>query len=258
MRRLVALIASLVVAATVLALSPSPAPAGESSRHSGDRLTADLVDDGEQLFGVGCASCHGAAGEGAPNGPSLTAAGAAAADFYLRTGRMPFAGQPGDQAQRKPPAYDDASIRALTAYVASLGDGPPIPEAHPAGALLPRGNELYVANCAACHGATAHGGAVGGGNIAPALDAADALTIAEAMIIGPGQMPIFDLPAEDRDAIVTYVEQLRAQADPGGLEIGGIGPVAEGLVAWVVGIGALLLVVVLVGRDWQRGETPDA
>jgi ubiquinol-cytochrome c reductase cytochrome c subunit len=72
-------------------------------------------------------------------------------------------------------------------------------------------------------------------------------------------MPVFDYPDEDRNAIVTYVEYLRTQPDPGGLEIGGIGPVPEGFVAWAVGMAALLIVVVLVGREWdRRGGTPDA
>lgn len=261
MRRLTAFIASLVAVTALLALSPGPAPASEVRvvQRPGPGSAPDLAADGEQLFLQSCSSCHGANGVGSRHGPSLLQAGAASADFQLRTGRMPFAGQPGEQTRRKPPAFDDASIRALVAYVASLGDGPAIPTVALDDALLSHGNELFIANCAACHGATGNGGAVGGGVVAPALDAATPLQVVEAMIIGPGQMPIFALPDEDLNAIATYVAYLQRAEDPGGFEIGGIGPVPEGFVAWIAGMGSLLLIVVLVGRQWHHHrEEPHA
>src|SRR5689334_21944781 len=95
--------------------------------------------------------------------PSLIDVGAASADFELWTGRMPFSGAPGTQAVRKPPAFDDQTIRDLVAYVASMGIGPAIPVPRPDQAALPVGQQLFIANCAPCHGATARGGAVGGG-----------------------------------------------------------------------------------------------
>lgn len=253
MRTLLALLVSAVAVTAVLALTPSPAPAveGDAAPAAAPAIAADLVDEGRALYLQGCASCHGPEGGGVDDWPPIRDAGAASADFYLRTGRMPFANQDGQQAQRKPPAYDDAQIEALVAYVASLGDGPEIPSVELDESLLSRGSSLFIANCAACHGATANGGAVGGGAIAPALGQATPLQVAEAMIIGPGQMPVFDYPEEDRNAIVTYVEFLRTQPDPGGFEIGGIGPVPEGFVAWTLGMGALLIIVLLVGREWQ-------
>ena len=261
MRRLTAFIASLVAAMAVLALSPVPAPAGEALAPQPDALhpVSDLADDGARLFAQSCASCHGAEGRGTSHGPSLLEAGAASADFQLRTGRMPFTGQPGEQTKRKPPAFDDASIQALVAHVASIGDGPEIPSVTVDDALLPRGSQLFIADCAACHGATGNGGAVGGGSIAPPLGEATPLQVAEAMLTGPGQMPIFDLPEQDVDAIATYVAHLQDAVQPGGFEIGGIGPVPEGFVAWIAGMGALLLIVVLIGREWRRGRrAPDA
>lgn len=261
MRTIVAFSIGLIAVAAVLALTPPPAPANAAMAEGahGERSDVALADDGEQLYLQACASCHGADGRGTPNGPSLESAGAASADFYLSTGRMPFAGQPGEQATRKPPAFDQTEIDALVAYVASLGDGPAIPEVEIDESLLSHGNELFIANCAACHGATGNGGAVGGGAVAPALRDATPLQVAEAMIIGPGQMPVFDYTDEDRNAVVTYVEHLQSAPSPGGFAIGGIGPVPEGFVAWVAGMAALLLVVVLVGRSTHdHGETPDA
>ncbi|HEX2221468.1 MAG TPA: c-type cytochrome, partial [Candidatus Limnocylindria bacterium] len=210
----------------------------------------ELVAEGRQLYLSGCASCHGAEGEGGQYGPSLVGVGAASADYQLRTGRMPAA-DPEGQQERKRPAYDPEQIRALVAYVASLGEGPEIPEFEIDESLLTRGAELYIANCAPCHGATANGGATGGGWIAPPLLGVEPLTVAEVIIVGPGQMPAFDFGQEDRDAIVTYVEYLKRAPNPGGLEIGGIGPVPEGLVAWAVGATALVGVTILIGREWR-------
>lgn len=213
---------------------------------------AGSAERGERIYQASCSTCHGARGEGVGPWPGIADAGEAAADFQLRTGRMPFAGEPGDQAVRKPPAYGEQEIRDLVAFVGTLGEGPAIPEVDPRDALLARGHRLFAANCAPCHGATANGGAVGGGSIAPPLTGSEPLVVAEAMLTGPGQMPVFDLPEEDRDAVVTYVEYLRTAENPGGLAIGGIGPVPEGFVAWLVGAGLLTLIVYVVGREWDR------
>jgi ubiquinol-cytochrome c reductase cytochrome c subunit len=111
-----------------------------------------------------------------------------------------------------------------------------------------RGFELYNANCAACHAATGAGNAVGGGFFAVGLGRATDQQIAEAMIVGPGVMPNFSMNDADRQAIIAYVRYLRTAPTPGGAPIGGIGPVAEGFVAVVIGLSALVLVAVFVGR----------
>jgi ubiquinol-cytochrome c reductase cytochrome c subunit len=233
---------ALVIAATGV----RPATAGEVATEAGS------VDRGAELYVASCATCHGDRGEGVGPWPGIADSGEAAADFQLRTGRMPFAGEPGQQAMPKPPAFDEQEIRDLVAYVATLGDGPSIPTVRVDESLLATGQGLFASNCAPCHGATGNGGAVGGGAIALPLTGSEPLTVAEAMITGPGQMPVFDLPDEERNAIVTYVEYLRDAPSPGGLEIGGIGPVPEGFVAWLVGIGILVPVVYVIGREWDR------
>jgi len=207
---------------------------------------------GAALFRTSCSTCHGPDGSGTDNGPSLVGVGAASADFQLRTGRMPFAGPRGTQPERKPPAFAPDEIEDLVAYVASLGDGPAIPPVRLDAELLSRGQALYVGNCAPCHGATANGGAVGGGSIAPPLDRATDVQVAEAVVVGPGQMPAFNFGEADRNAVVSYVDYLRSAPNPGGLSIGGIGPVPEGFVAWAVGMALLAAIVYLVGREWAR------
>jgi ubiquinol-cytochrome c reductase cytochrome c subunit len=242
----------LLAAGAVVALIPGAMTSGNESTNS----VAGDVDAGHTVFIARCASCHGDSGQGTARGPSLVGVGAAAADFELRTGRMPFSGQPGTQAVRKPPAFDDSTISDLVAYVASLGAGPAIPDPRVDPGTVSTGQRLFVANCAPCHGATARGGAVGGGALAPALDVATPLQVDEAMLIGPGEMPVFsDLAKADRDAIVSYVSFIQNEPSPGGLSIGGIGPVPEGFAGWVLGLGLVLVVVLVVGHDW-RGSSP--
>src|SRR6188768_717682 len=154
---------------------------------------ASEVAKGKSLFLVGCASCHGANGEGITTkrgneyGPSLVGVGAAAVDFQVGTGRMPMA-QPGTQALRKPPVYDEAEIEALGAYVASLGPGPAVPEKaeySSEGATnedIVRGGEFFRTNCTACHNFAGSGGALPRGRFAPKLTGVSEKHIFEAML----------------------------------------------------------------------------
>ena len=250
--RLAAVLVVLGAAVVAVALV-----SGEPARAQDEvEVEPGSVERGEALYRVGCQTCHGPEGEGVERWPPIADSGAAAADFQLRTGRMPYTGEPGQQAQPKPPAYDEQEIRDLVAYVDSLGDGPAIADVETREPLLQRGRDLFALNCAPCHGATGNGGAVGGGAIAWPITDDPPRIVAGAMVSGPGQMPVFALPDDDLDAVVTYVEYLGEDAtDPGGLAIGGIGPVPEGFVAWLVGMGLLALVVYFVGREWDRKGT---
>jgi len=239
---LVALV--LAGAAVTAALHPRPAPAAE-----------DSVGAGRRLYLLGCSSCHGEGGDGvrtpdgAVRGPSLRQSGEAGAYYALSTGRMPLANSE-QQPQRKRPAYDGADQAALVAFVASLGDGPRLPQLDPGHGALAEGGELFRANCAPCHSATGSGGALSYGRAAPALDESTALQVASALRAGPGQMPVFGpgvFTDEQVAGIARYVEYLRDPDDRGGLPIGRTGPVPEGAVAWFFGIGAFLAAVAWIG-----------
>jgi ubiquinol-cytochrome c reductase cytochrome c subunit len=236
---------SAEVRAPQAVLSPAPQPAAQSAAG--------------ELYLQSCASCHGTDGSGSNLGPNLIGVGEAAVDFQLRTGRMPFAGQPGEQAKRKPVKFTDDQIQMLVDYVANvLGRdapaGPAIPDIQTDPSLLAQGHQLFIDNCAPCHGATGQGGAVGGGSLAPPLDKATAVQVGEAMLTGPGQMPVFNLPSGQLDAVATYVGYLQTSPDPGGFSIGGIGPVPEGFVGWVLGAGLMVVIIYLIGRDWFRED----
>lgn len=213
-------------------------PEAPAEDTSGDVSEADLRFTGKELFDTSCVSCHGAQGEGTADGPNIQQVGELGADFMLRTGRMPLA-QPGPQAPIKPPAYDDDEIRALVAYVGSLGDGPAIPDVDIESASLQRGGELFRANCQPCHNASGIGGALSYGAHAPALTSVEPTQVVEAMRFGPGQMPVFGpdvFTDEEANDIAAYVQYLHDPDDPGGFGLGHSGPTAEGFVVWLVAI----------------------
>jgi len=240
---------SLAVAFATVGAAATPAPATASARLQGAPDPAD-VEAGRQLYLVACTTCHGTEGEGVEErGPSLIGVGAASADFYLSTGRMPL-DRPGIQAERKRVAYNDVQIRQLVAFVASLGPGLPIPRIDYEHGDLAEGNRLYANNCAPCHSSAGAGGALGHAVYAPPLNRATPVQVAEAVRIGPGAMPVFGQDALDDEqlaSIVRYVEYLRHPDDRGGLGLGHLGPIPEGFVAWVFGLGAMLVAVRWIG-----------
>ncbi len=215
-----------------------------------DPGTVDAVrasERGRELYLSSCASCHGPDGRGTEHGPTLENAGPADWDFYLRSGRMPLK-DPSQPLEPGPPSFDDPDIAALVTYGRRLGDGPQIPQLV-TGAEQPAGRDLFVNDCAACHGVTASGAAIGPDAFAPSLRGLDPQLIAEAPLVGPGTMPVFDLDDEQLSAIANYVTGISEDSARGGFELGGFGPVAEGLVALFLGLLAVLLMARWVGSS---------
>jgi len=214
------------------------------------------AERGLDLFGQHCATCHGDGGRGTEDGPPIVDAGPALTDFMLRTGRMPLA-DPDARMVRGEPAFGDDDREALVAYVASLGAGPPIPEVDGREGDVAAGRAVFAANCAACHGPTGAGGAVGGRAIAPALGFATPLELAESVRTGPGVMPVFgpeQLDDSAMAAVIAYVDELRDRPEPAGIAFGRSGPVTEGLVAWTIGAISLLTVTYLLGSKDAGGD----
>ncbi|WP_210587320.1 c-type cytochrome [Streptomyces sp. GESEQ-35] len=219
------------------------------------------IDEGKKLYAVGCASCHGTGGQGTSDGPSLVGVGAAAVDFQVGTGRMP-AQQPGAQVPKKKVIYSQAEIDQLAAYISSLGAGPTVPteaEYGPEGADIAKGGELFRTNCAQCHNFTGKGGALTHGKFAPDLEGVDPKHVYEAMQTGPQNMPSFPdttLSEQNKKDIIAYLDAVNGDdtESPGGLELGGLGPVSEGLFAWVFGLGALIAVAVWVAARTAKAK----
>ena len=258
---LAALVVLLFALAATGGLYAAFAPAGEAKADPEKSSQSLAIEEGKKLYAVGCSSCHGAGGQGSSDGPSLVGVGAAAVDFQVGTGRMP-AQQPGAQVPKKKKIYSQDQINQLAAYVASLGSGPAQPAKHqydPSGADVAKGGQLFRTNCAQCHNFTGEGGALTHGKSAPNLDNVEPKHIYEAMQTGPQNMPHFPdtvLSVKDKKDIVAYVHTVNSDKSetPGGFKLGGLGPVVEGLFAWIFGLGALIAVAVWVAARTAKAK----
>ena len=243
-----ALLLGLVVVALVYGSVTSRGDGTVASAATGAQQD---IAAGQALFQASCSSCHGLEAQGTSQAPSLIGAGAAAVDFQMSTGRMP-AKEVGAENERGPVTFTPRQIHDIAGYDASLGGGPEIPTAEQ---VDPRngdpgvGYELFSANCSQCHNAGLSGGALTYGKDAPPLTRATPTQIYEAMLTGPEAMPVFSdttvTPAQKR-AMIGYVTSVRAEPNPGGFSLGRIGPVTEGLVAWLAGMALLVFAAIWI------------
>lgn len=226
-----------------------------------DTQAAGDVEKGRQLYQTSCMSCHGPSGVGRKSlkeddtgVPSLIGVGAAAVDFQVGTGRMPMRAT-GAQAPRNMPVMNDAQIADLSAYVASLGPGPSIPkkkylEPVTDAKALTQGGEIFRINCAMCHNVVGSGGALTRGKYAPGLAGLDPKHVYEAMSTGPQSMPVFNdanISPEDKQKVISYINHVNSKPKPGGLSLGSLGPVSEGMFVWVAGMTMMIGCAVWLG-----------
>ncbi|MGH3377701.1 MAG: cytochrome bc1 complex diheme cytochrome c subunit [Actinoallomurus sp.] len=248
--------AVVLAALAIIGVAYAGASPGNRAQASDTPASAQDVSKGKELFNQACSSCHGANAEGTRTAPSLIGVGAASVDFQVGTGRMP-ATNPGAQIPRKKPVFNEAQARQIAAYIASLGGGPAIPagdQVDPAHGDSALGGELFRANCAQCHNFAGSGGALTGGKYAPPLDKATPTQIYEAMVTGPQAMPVFNdttITPEQKRAVIAYVTQTRAEPNPGGNGLGRVGPVSEGIIGWLVGIGLMV-----AAAAWLTAKKP--
>ncbi|MEO6881573.1 MAG: cytochrome c [Mycobacteriaceae bacterium] len=219
---------------------------------------ATLAHEGKQLYENACITCHGTNLQGVDGrGPSLIGVGDAAVFFQVSSGRMPAARNEA-QAVRKQPKFSLEQTDQLGAYIQANGGGPETPRGADGkvattslvGQDIARGSDLYRLNCASCHNFTGRGGALASGTYAPSLAPASEAQIYTAMTSGPQNMPKFSdrqlTPTEKKD-IIAYVKSATTSPAPGGYDLGGIGPVSEGLFIWIVGVVALIGVTLWAG-----------
>ncbi|GAA2059992.1 c-type cytochrome [Catenulispora yoronensis] len=251
-----------LIGATYATLGSTQAKASSST------ATPDELAKGQKLFQSACSSCHGLQGQGVQgSGPSLIGVGQAAVDFQVGTGRMP-AMQIGPQVAAKPPVYSPDDIAAMAAYIGSLGTGPDVPTpdlytpADPNSAeykaSVANGGVLFRTNCSQCHNVAGAGGALTDGKFAPSLRETSEKHIYEAMLTGPQNMPIFGdkvMTPQDKRDIIAYLVDSRSQAgSPGGLDLGSIGPVSEGLFVWTIVLGLLIVFTCWIGAHTTKAS----
>lgn len=212
--------------------------------------TASQLQMGKTLFEQSCSSCHGVSAEGSALAPNLRGLGAATVDLWVASGWMPLA-NPTAQPIRKPAKFDRAQTVAIANFVGSLGGGPAIPKMDLAGASVSQGMSVFAQNCAPCHTITGAGDALSNGITAPSLHGVTETMLAEAMRTGPGNMPRFGpktlSDTQVRDVVAYVTQYLQHPGTPGGLSLGGVGPVAEGFVGLFVGVGLCVLVAFWIG-----------
>jgi len=221
--------------------------------------TPALYSVGEQLYQQNCSACHGIDANGVPlhltpaggGFPSLHGIGPAAVDFWIESGRMPATSTKITQPIRRPPRLDHMQALAIATYITARWPGTPyIPQVNLQGASLSDGAQLFAANCAACHTITGDGDALANSTFAPSLRDIPATQVAEALRTGPANMPIFTGNLTDlqlRDVVAYVVDKIEHPENPGGIGLGGLGPVGEGFVGLALGVGLLALVGFWIG-----------
>ncbi|MDQ3538527.1 MAG: c-type cytochrome [Actinomycetota bacterium] len=256
-RRSRALLGWALVAAAGIALLPAqlgrPAVAEAEQLNSAERTQAGALYAGQ------CATCHGAEGSGGvtPAGdPVPPLAGSPDVtvpyvDLVMRVGRMPPAGDPYDNRSRKV-VLDAEQRRLVTAYVAeefdlsgsvpTVGDGNPV-----------TGREVFAANCAQCHGSSGAGGVAGAGAWTPPVVDKDPVAIAEAIRVGPFQMPGFNNDQITDEEIADVAAFLKVVGEEQGTPAGlvELNPVyASGFAALFVGVVVISLFIIAGRPKW--------
>jgi ubiquinol-cytochrome c reductase cytochrome c subunit len=83
--------------------------------------------------------------------------------------------------------------------------------------------------------------------------------VGEAIRVGPYVMPRFgpgELSDLQIDSVARYVRSTQHPEDRGGWGIGRIGPIPEGMVAWLLGVTTLLLLALLLGERLHDDSHP--
>jgi ubiquinol-cytochrome c reductase cytochrome c subunit len=213
---------------------------------------------GKALFMENCASCHGTQADGIPaNGtvgayPDLVGLGPATVDFWVVSGRMPSANPRVVEASRRQPRLTPNQALAIAAWVNSLAPSIPlIPTPNLANANVSDGAALFALNCASCHTIEGDGDALAASTFSPSLRNIPAYQVVEAIRTGPANMPRFTGNLSDQQVldVTKYVTtEIQHPNNPGGFGLGGLGPVAEGFVGLLLGVGVLVLVCYWIGE----------
>jgi ubiquinol-cytochrome c reductase cytochrome c subunit len=244
--------AGVVLTCALALLGGVYAQFANSSGAASTGSSAKDIAAGRQIYQNSCITCHGSNLQGVVGqGPPLIGVGSAAVYFQVSTGRMPASLQGADEPA-KPPKFDEKQIDQLGAYVESVGGGPDLPLSPLRGpaSVLGQGGEQFRLNCASCHGVTGKGAPLSAGKQVPALNTATDRQIWAAMLSGPANMPVFgdnEITPKEKQAIVEYIQTLKASADPGGAGLDRIGPVSEAIVIWVCGVGVLMVIILWIG-----------
>lgn len=231
------------------------APGTERGTASANAKSSKQLSVGRTLFEETCSSCHGVHAQGSALAPNLRGLGAATVDLWVESGWMPLA-EPTAQPIRKPDKFDRAQTMALANWVGSLAGGPAIPHPNLAKANVAEGMSVFALNCAPCHTISGAGDALSNGITAPSLHYETPAMVSEAIRTGPGNMPRFSAGTLSQRQVLDVVDYvatgIQHPTHPGGLALGGVGPVAEGFVGLFVGVGLCVIAAFWIGDRTPR------
>jgi ubiquinol-cytochrome c reductase cytochrome c subunit len=224
-----------------------------TSSSAGAQELDEQLQRGAGVYQANCAACHGTVAEGGPgvtdatSGPALDEIDIAYVDMTLRTGRMPFPDRGAGVLREE---LEDDEREALVAWMAERFDLPgEIPEVGEGDAA--RGQELYVRNCAACHGAAGDGGISGAGATVPPVTGLDPVATVEAIRVGPFEMPGFSEQVLDEQQVADIAAFVEATEEESGTLLG-LHEVDEVVGALFAAGLALLGLVALLVTDRAR------
>lgn len=221
-------------------------------------LTPAQRQTAETLYANQCATCHGSDGTGReiPGtdelGPPLVGnpdVTVPYVDLTVRVGRMPPpANEPFDNRARSV-VISESERELLVAYLADQFDlEGEIPQ--PPSGDAAAGREVYAANCAQCHGSTGAGGVAGAGAWTPPVIGADPVAVAEAIRVGPFEMPRFGDEQISEQEVGDVAAFLQLVADEQGTPLGlvEINPV------YASGFAFFFALIILVSAMWIAGR----
>ena len=71
------------------------------------------------------------------------------------------------------------------------------------------------------------------------------------MVTGPQSMPVFNdtnISPEGKNDIIAYLKAIQDQQNYGGMNLGNLGPVSEGMFIWIFGL------VLMIACAWWLGQ----
>lgn len=259
----------LVVALAALAVLLLGREAGAADGAQAGTPTYEL---GAQVYAAQCSQCHGAAAGGgqvpeyggeAPSllpdeNPRITVA---YLDLVMATGRMPPAGSPWDNRERAIEVQEPERA-ALIAFMAEEFDVPgEIPQADVEAGNPADGQAVWTANCAHCHGSTGAGGVAGAGAWTPDVAGKDPQVIAEAIRVGPFNMPGFEeaqLSDQEVDDVVAFMDETATEEGTPVFNLVELNPVYASAFVFLFAAAAMLSLIWIGGRPARLADpTPD-
>ncbi|MGH3665363.1 MAG: c-type cytochrome [Egibacteraceae bacterium] len=243
----------LIAASVAVVVARAPDTAAAQQLEPQERARA------QQLYASQCASCHGASGQGGiipgtddpvpalQGNPEVTVS---YLDLVMRVGRMPPPENAPFDNRARTVTLDDTPRQIVVDYLAEEFDIPgEVPEVGEGDAG--NGRDVFAANCAQCHGSTGAGGVAGAGAWTPPVSGKGAVTIAEAIRVGPFAMPQFtaeQISDSEIADIAAFMAEVGAEQGTPIIGLTELNPVyASGFAALFVFV-VIIAVLIIAGR----------